>query len=82
MQGSFDESFYLELWFAALTGLREAMLNTSCQGPPVEEKSKKDVEKGCNIVVATNRLLWKSLVLVKVTFVYYSVFSCLIPQIR
>ena len=58
------------------------MLNTSCQGPPVEEKNKEDVEKGCNIVVATNRLLWKSLVLVKVTFVYYSAFICLIYQIR
>ncbi|ORE09371.1 hypothetical protein BCV72DRAFT_254833 [Rhizopus microsporus var. microsporus] len=65
VKGSFDESFYLELWFTALTGLREAMLNTSCQGPPVEEKNKEDVEKGCSIVVATNRLLWKSLVLVK-----------------
>ncbi|RCI04923.1 mediator complex subunit [Rhizopus stolonifer] len=61
IKGSFDESFYLELWLTALTGLREASLNTSCQTPNMNEKQ----ETSCNAVVATNRLLWKSLVLVK-----------------
>ncbi|KAI8879169.1 hypothetical protein K501DRAFT_336268 [Backusella circina FSU 941] len=63
IKGSFDESFYLELWFAALTGFREACLNTSCQGPPSESTGERD--KNCNIIVATNRLLWRCLVLVK-----------------
>ncbi|KAI8371216.1 hypothetical protein EDC96DRAFT_85724 [Choanephora cucurbitarum] len=61
IKGSFDESFYLELWLTALTGLREASLNTSCQSVDVNEKQ----EKSCLSIVATNRLLWKSLVLVK-----------------
>jgi hypothetical protein len=53
------------LWFAALTGFREACLNTSCQGPPNSE-SKAETEKSSNVIIATNRLLWRSLVLVKV----------------
>ncbi|KAI9276229.1 hypothetical protein BY458DRAFT_532811 [Sporodiniella umbellata] len=64
VKGSFDESFYLELWLTALTGLREAALNTSCQGS-ISEKSNESNSKGCNQMVATHRLLWKSLVLVK-----------------
>jgi hypothetical protein len=50
-----------------LTGLREASLNTSCQGPPVEKEDLKE-NQSCNAIVATNRLLWKSLVLVKLPF--------------
>ncbi|CEP13613.1 hypothetical protein [Parasitella parasitica] len=76
IKGSFDESFFLELWLTALTGLREASLNTSCQSLPAPdaaaaavtaENNKEEVEqaKNCNGLVATNRLLWKSLVLVK-----------------
>ncbi|CAO3586334.1 unnamed protein product [Absidia cylindrospora] len=71
IKGSFDESFYLELWFAALTGLREASFNTSCQNNMMP-KNTTDTEKlnvcgsnTCNTTVATNRLLWKNLVLVK-----------------
>ncbi|RCH87752.1 hypothetical protein CU098_002154, partial [Rhizopus stolonifer] len=67
VKGSFDESFYLELWLTALTGLREATLNTSCQGHLLEKKKKES--KGCKKVVATNRLLWKSLVLVKLPLI-------------
>ncbi|KAL9552886.1 hypothetical protein MBANPS3_003560 [Mucor bainieri] len=83
IKGSFDESFFLEIWLTALTGLREASLNTSCQSlPPTAEntmgataatettssptsKDNSDQDKNCNALVATNRLLWKSLVLVK-----------------
>ncbi|KAI8986509.1 mediator complex subunit Med5-domain-containing protein [Pilobolus umbonatus] len=69
IKGSFDESFYLELWIVALTGLREASLNTSCQGSPDEENTQdEDKEKGCNPTVALNRLLWKCLVLVKLPY--------------
>lgn len=67
IKGSFDESFYLELWLTALTGLREASLNTSCKGPPEEDTDVRE-NKSCNSVAATNRLLWKSLVLVKLPF--------------
>jgi hypothetical protein len=80
IKGSFDESFFLELWLTALTGLREASLNTSCQSlPPAENAistssspSKDEQEKSCNALVATNRLLWKSLVLVRVKSNYLS----------
>lgn len=67
IKGSFDESFYLELWLTALTGLRESLLNTSCQSLPVTCGSYKDPKKGkgCSALAATNRLLWRSLVLVK-----------------
>ncbi|KAK4513068.1 uncharacterized protein ATC70_000106 [Mucor velutinosus] len=68
IKGSFDESFFLEIWLTALTGLREASLNTSCQNLPSTTASAKDnddQDKNCNALVATNRLLWKSLVLVK-----------------
>ncbi|KAL7319739.1 hypothetical protein PS15m_002837 [Mucor circinelloides] len=74
IKGSFDESFFLEIWHTALTGLREASLNTSCQSLPTIEstmataspaKDNGDQEKNCNALVAANRLLWKSLVLVK-----------------
>ncbi|KAI8987579.1 hypothetical protein BDF20DRAFT_851010 [Mycotypha africana] len=69
IKGSFDESFFLEIWLTALGGLREASLNTSCQIPPMIEKeniiSKGNTNQNCNSVVATNRLLWKSIVLVK-----------------
>lgn len=67
IKGSFDESFYLEIWLTALTGLREASLNTSCKGPPEENTDVRE-NKSCNSVAATNRLLWKSLVLVKLPF--------------
>ncbi|KAG0178967.1 mediator complex subunit [Apophysomyces sp. BC1021] len=69
-KGSFDESFYLELWFTALTGLREASLGTSCQGQPLNKSNQNEgqQEKGCNNIVATNRLLWRSLVLVKLPY--------------
>lgn len=76
IKGSFDESFFLEIWLTALTGLREASLSTSCQSLPsttttaaaeTSPTSAKDQQdKNCNALVATNRLLWKSLVLVKV----------------
>lgn len=79
IKGSFDESFFLELWLTALTGLREASLNTSCQSLPLVENtistsspSKNEQEKNCNALVATNRLLWKSLVLVRVKSNYLS----------
>ncbi|KAI8369530.1 mediator complex subunit Med5-domain-containing protein, partial [Radiomyces spectabilis] len=66
IKGSFDESFYLELWFTALTGLREASLSTSCQRRPTEKQSENSTtSETCPTSVATNRLLWKSLVLVK-----------------
>ncbi|KAL0077897.1 hypothetical protein J3Q64DRAFT_1852157 [Phycomyces blakesleeanus] len=69
IKGSFDESFYLELWFTALTGLREASFGTSCQTQSFESKLEKNTvdrkEKSCNNAIATNRLLWRSLVLVK-----------------
>ncbi|KAI8329870.1 mediator complex subunit Med5-domain-containing protein [Chlamydoabsidia padenii] len=66
IKGSFDESFYLELWFAALTGLREASLSTSCQNiTPSGQHDNQTNNKNCNTTVATNRLLWKNLVLVK-----------------
>ncbi|KAG0167921.1 mediator complex subunit [Apophysomyces sp. BC1015] len=70
IKGSFDESFYLELWFTALTGLREASLGTSCQGQPLNKSNQNEgqQEKGCNNIVATNRLLWRSLVLVKLPY--------------
>ncbi|KAI8643265.1 hypothetical protein BD408DRAFT_385911 [Parasitella parasitica] len=71
IKGSFDESFFLGLWLTALTGLREASLNTSCQSLPSAENivsSKEEQAKSCNGVVATNRLLWKSLVLVKLPY--------------
>ncbi|GAA5801470.1 hypothetical protein HPULCUR_006917 [Helicostylum pulchrum] len=67
IKGSFDESFYFELWMTALTGLREASLNTTCKGPPDDDGDVKE-NKSCNSVAATNRLLWKSLVLVKLPF--------------
>ncbi|KAI8336319.1 hypothetical protein BC941DRAFT_503214 [Chlamydoabsidia padenii] len=70
IKGSFDESFYLELWFAALTGLREASLSKSCQNQLSSNSNDKsnlkhDGDRTCNTTVATNRLLWKNLVLVK-----------------
>ncbi|KAI8089632.1 mediator complex subunit Med5-domain-containing protein [Halteromyces radiatus] len=71
IKGSFDESFYLELWFAALTGLREASLSTSCQNMVSKHSSDNQQtninnnSNSCNTTVATNRLLWKNLVLVK-----------------
>ncbi|ORX50217.1 hypothetical protein DM01DRAFT_1409206 [Hesseltinella vesiculosa] len=67
IKGSFDESFYLELWFAALTGLREASLSTSCQqqSSGQHDTEHQEQESSCNTTVATNRLLWKCLVLVK-----------------
>ncbi|CAO3630123.1 unnamed protein product [Mucor fragilis] len=73
IKGSFDESFFLEIWLTALTGLREASLNTSCQSlPSIAENAMETAspaaaakDKNCNALVATNRLLWKSLVLVK-----------------
>ena len=68
IKGSFDESFFLELWLTALTGLREASLNTSCQSPSAEKDGHGKENESCNSVVATNRLLWKSLVLVKIPF--------------
>lgn len=68
IKGSFDESFFLELWLTALTGLREASLNTSCQSPSQEKDAHGKANENCNSVVATNRLLWKSLVLVKIPF--------------
>ncbi|KAI9477780.1 MAG: hypothetical protein EXX96DRAFT_568168 [Benjaminiella poitrasii] len=73
IKGSFDESFYLEIWFTALTGLREASLNTSCQNlpPPDDKKEMEDKNKANsqgNLIVATNQLLWRSLVLVKIPF--------------
>ena len=68
IKGSFDESFFLELWLTALTGLREASLNTSCQSPSLEKDAHGKENQNCNSVVATNRLLWKSLVLVKIPF--------------
>ncbi|KAI8073317.1 mediator complex subunit Med5-domain-containing protein [Gongronella butleri] len=71
IKGSFDESFYLELWLSALTGLREASLSTSCQqssdsAANQQAQQQKDTDAAsCDTAVATNRLLWKSLVLVK-----------------
>ncbi|CAO3587501.1 unnamed protein product [Absidia cylindrospora] len=74
IKGSFDESFYLEIWFAALTGLRDASLNTSCQNmTPSNIVDKQHLDHGglniCNRTVSTNRLLWKNLVLVKLPHV-------------
>ncbi|KAI9022808.1 hypothetical protein CLU79DRAFT_750830 [Phycomyces nitens] len=68
IKGAFDESFYLELWFTALTGLREASFGTSCQTQAFESKLENKTErkeKSCNNAIATNRLLWRSLLLVK-----------------
>ncbi|CAO3649349.1 unnamed protein product [Cunninghamella echinulata] len=73
IKGAFDESFYLELWFAALTGLREASLSVSCG--PLSSKNQEKTDQGnkndtnsCNRAVATNRLLWRNLVLVKIPY--------------
>ncbi|KAI7902556.1 mediator complex subunit Med5-domain-containing protein [Cokeromyces recurvatus] len=73
IKGSFDESFYLEIWFTALTGLREASLSTSCQNLPEYDdddkiENNKKTNSQNNSIVATNRLLWKSLVFVKIPF--------------
>ncbi|KAI7865964.1 hypothetical protein BDF14DRAFT_1819737 [Spinellus fusiger] len=68
IKGSFDESFYHELWFAALTGLREASFETCCQRQPSENpisEEGRSHKNECSIAIITNRLLWKNLVLVK-----------------
>ncbi|CAO3653895.1 unnamed protein product [Mucor hiemalis] len=51
IKGSFDESFFLELWLTALTGLREASLNTSCQSPSQEKDAHGKANENCNSVV-------------------------------
>ncbi|ORZ17104.1 mediator complex subunit Med5-domain-containing protein [Absidia repens] len=70
IKGSFDEAFYLEIWFAALTGLREASLSINCQNMKLSNITEKQhLDHGdqniCDRTVSTNRLLWKNLVLVK-----------------
>ncbi|KAF7728498.1 mediator complex subunit [Apophysomyces ossiformis] len=83
IKGSFDESFYLELWFTALTGLREASLGTSCQGQPLNKSNQNDgQEKGCTNIVAINRLLWRSLVLVKVMVSHEKMLPYLIQKLQ
>ncbi|KAI9493318.1 mediator complex subunit Med5-domain-containing protein [Zychaea mexicana] len=72
IKGAFDESFFLEIWFAALTGLREASIGLY----KPESLSKKENQQEqtisnsgkLDVITATNSLLWRNLVLVKVPY--------------
>jgi hypothetical protein len=70
-KGAFDESFYLELWLAGLTGLAEAtQACSSAQYQTEGGKQTSDVPKSkhnCTLKTVTDQLLWKTLVLVKVS---------------
>ncbi|KAI9321329.1 hypothetical protein BX666DRAFT_2023471 [Dichotomocladium elegans] len=61
IKGSFDESFFLEIWFAGLTGLRETFELGANRNKELE---KEDI--GSDSIIITNRLLWRSLVLIKI----------------
>ena len=72
IQGAFDESFYLEIWFAALTGLREASTGlykaeslAEKDGQQQQREDETDFAK-LDMITATNFLLWRTMVLVKV----------------
>ncbi|KAI7883594.1 hypothetical protein K492DRAFT_143702 [Lichtheimia hyalospora FSU 10163] len=72
IKGSFDESFYLEIWFAALTGLREA----SDLGHNQHNMQGNDgVTLPADVTVNANRLLWRSMVLVKVPFIIEQLYT-------
>ncbi|KAI9288179.1 mediator complex subunit Med5-domain-containing protein [Umbelopsis sp. AD052] len=70
IKGAFDESFYLELWLAGLTGLAEA--TQACSSAQLQKDNGKedaDLSKNkhnCTLKTVTDQLLWKTLVLVKI----------------
>ncbi|KAI8143419.1 hypothetical protein BJV82DRAFT_610346 [Fennellomyces sp. T-0311] len=72
IKGAFDEAFYLEIWFAALTGLREAsvgLYKTEPQGQNEKEQDNSNSNTGnLDNITATNCLLWRTVVLVKVPY--------------
>ncbi|KAG2178054.1 hypothetical protein INT43_003307 [Umbelopsis isabellina] len=67
IKGAFDESFYLELWLAALTGLAEVC--SGCNGDQEGEIDSSSIKTKplhtCTLKSVTSQCLWKNLVLIK-----------------
>ncbi|KAI9269176.1 mediator complex subunit Med5-domain-containing protein [Phascolomyces articulosus] len=71
IKGAFDEAFYLEIWFAALTGLREASTGLYKTESSTEKDTQQQDEADSaklDMITATNCLLWRTIVLVKVPY--------------
>ncbi|KAG2225969.1 hypothetical protein INT45_002435 [Circinella minor] len=73
IKGAFDEAFYLEIWFAALTGLREASTGLYkakglAEKDGQQQQDETDFSK-LDMITATNFLLWRTIVLVKIPYI-------------